>query len=201
MHEYKMIQKALYVLQASEDTPKEVKKMIANTNKTYTPYRKHIIVTAVMAAILALSLTAYAYGNVILAQIASWNGNSLIERYVDENGNLTHGVSYGAGDIKLPTELRDGRLYFIVNDVDIDITDIVISGQPFNWDYTDSDGNIHYFIVGGEIDNIGFAEYIKDADNDWLGGYSHNIITPDMETPEDHPMWYQVGRENIDCPW
>jgi len=201
MNEHERIQKSLSCLQASDNTLEEVKEMINKTNYNHTHHRKFAIVAAVVAVVLALSVTAYALGSVIISQVSSWNGNTLIEHVINEDGEVECHVSYSADDVADATELRDGRLYFIINGEDIDITDTVSAGQPFNYDYADEQGNIHYFIIGGAIDNVGYAEYIKGADGKWLGGYSHNIITPDMETPEDHPMWYQVGRANINCPW
>lgn len=201
MNEKELIKRALSSLHASDNTLEEVQKMVSKREHTRIPCRKFVIVTAVVAVVLALSLTAYAYGSVIISQVTSWNGKGLIEHVLNENGETECHASYSADDVADATELRDGRLYFIVNGENIDITDIISAGQPFNYDYTDADGNIHYFIVGGAIDNIGYAEVIKAPDGDWLGGYSHNIITPDMETPEEHPMWYQIGRENIGCPW
>jgi len=200
MNEKELMKRALAPLHASEDTLKEVQIMMEKRNHSTAPRRKYILTAAVVAVALALSITAYAVGSVILSEVRSWNNRTLIEHVLNENGEEECHVTYSADDVAPVTKLRDGRLYFIVNDENIDITDTISEDTPFHYDYTDPDGNIHYFIVGGTIDHVGYSEIIKAADGNWLGGYATNLEQPGDTQPAS-PAWYELGKENISCPW
>ena len=74
-----------------------------------------------------------------------------------------------------PAELRDGRLIFLVNGEERDITGEVSETECFHYEYTDAEGSVHYWLVGlnsPELEGFGYAEFIRDTGGDWLGGYS-----------------------------
>lgn len=61
-----------------------------------------------------------------------------------------------------PAEVRDGRLWFIADGQEIDITDLVDENTPYIYARTDVDsGERGYIIVGGTPENFGFAEYTQ----------------------------------------
>ena len=102
-----------------------------------------------------------------------------------------------------PVQIENGKLFFIVNDEHIDITNSVSESEPYVYDYTDNEGYIHYWIIGLnglELEHYGYGEYIKDSDNAWIAGYSARTdLDPDKEGPE----WLSRGKQMIggDCPW
>ena len=94
-------------------------------------------------------------------------------------------------------------MYFVVNDEHIDITGQISEIEPFTYDYQDEQGNTHYWIVGlnddEHLNNFGYAEFIRSADGEWMGGYSARTnIGPDGEPEQD---WFRNGKKAINAPW
>lgn len=73
-------------------------------------------------------------------------------------------------------EVRDGRLYFIANGEEIDITDQCSYDTVFLYTYQDQAGFTHYLGVGGTPEHWGYSEVIRDLNqidnisNGWAGG-------------------------------
>ncbi|MBR1817071.1 MAG: hypothetical protein IJ763_10325 [Lachnospiraceae bacterium] len=64
--------------------------------------------------------------------------------------------------------VENGRLYFIFNDIKQDITDECSEDKYFKYEYTDEDSYRHAIIIGGTVDNPGWAEYIFDKDGNYV---------------------------------
>ena len=102
-----------------------------------------------------------------------------------------------------PVAMENEKLYFIVNDEHIDITDSVSESEPYVYDYVDKDGYTHYWIIGlngPEPGHYGYGEYIKDSGDTWIAGYTARI---DLDPEKELPEWLQKGKQIIggDCPW
>ena len=153
---------------------KELTKMkLEKTETQYKPrltVRKRILTLALAAALmLSLGIAAYSAG----PSIFGWGGNMEIRAEKTEGG--VHGTVYvHTDDLTEPVSLENGRMYFIVNDEQIDITDQVSETEPYIYRYTDEEGVLHYWIIGKngpELENYGYAEYLSPSESDWTAGY------------------------------
>lgn len=153
--------KAFSVLHASTQTDWEVlmEQKMKNHGKTVT---KRVILAAV---ICLMTVTASADS---VRQLFGWGGNMEIDDYGS-------GVEFRVNTDELtePVEIRDGRMYFVVNGENMDITDQVSQTEAFTYQYVDEQGITHDWVVGlngAELENYGYAEYLKT--DVWQGGYS-----------------------------
>ena len=154
-------------------------------------------VTAAAALILvfALSATAFAYGQ----RFYSFMSGGSVQDITDENGQVI-GVQ-GSVDPDLavpPVELRDdGRLYLTANGENADITGLCSDETPYIYECTGSDGLRDTFIIGGEPDAVGWAEFIWDEDGLPTAG------TSQFATPEgrDGAPWFDAAMEQLNLPW
>lgn len=101
-------------------------------------------------------------------------------------------------------EVRDGRLYFIANGENIDITDQCSMDTAFVYITEDNLGYIHYLCVGGTPENWGEEEYIwnpalGDRHDAWKGASGYN--TWNYETDESRWNWVYDAREKCGFPF
>ncbi len=144
--------------------------------QTETPYKprhaagKRILTLALAAALLlSLGLAAYSAGQAI----RGWGGNVEVRAEETEGGAETI-VYVHTDDLTEPVSFENGRMYFIVNDEHIDITDQVSETQPYLYQFTDEEGVLHDWIIGKngpELEHYGYAEYLHPADGTWTRGY------------------------------
>lgn len=84
----------------------------------------------------------------------------------------------GNGYTGIPAEVRDGRLYFIENGEDIDITDLCSMDTAFIYTMQDKLGNVVHIVVGGRPDKWGYMDYERDCNipglDTWIGGSGRN---------------------------
>lgn len=118
---------------------------------------------------------------------------------IDINAN---GEAISTGD---PAEVRDGRLYFIANGEDIDITDLCSMDTAFIYVMQDRTGTLHYIFVGGRPDNWGYGSIMKKPGNlrnpegEWIGGGGHNHCG--RESNWEPYGWYLDAKEKIGHPF
>ena len=174
MSNRELYKQAFSPLHASENISLEVK---MEKRKRFVPTRRILTVSACLVLILSLGICAYATGAV--KEIFGWGKNYKMEFGVDENGQKYSEAVLYTDHLTEPVEIRDGRMIFIVNDEEIDITGQVSLTEAYQYEFTDDDGNTHLFLVGlldaGDINHYGYAEYIKDPDGNWAGGYDARI--------------------------
>ena len=131
--------------------------------------KRRIITFALAAALmLALGMTAYA-GRTLFG----WGGNMEIQA-TKTDGGVEAAVYVHTENLTEPVSFEDGRMYFVVNDEHTDITDLVSETEPYIYQYTDEEGNVHYWIIGKngpELEHYGFAEYLQPHEGDWTAGY------------------------------
>lgn len=98
--------------------------------------------------------------------------------------------------------MKTGKCFFIVNDEKIDITDRVSEKEYYQYEYADSAGYMHVWLVGllsSDYRNYGYAEYIKDSDGNWQSGYSARINTEaDGSTSAE---WLNTAKKELNIPW
>lgn len=187
--------RAFSVLEASRDFDMEV---IMKSKRTHTSYKKAVTLALAAALILALGISAYAVGGETIKRILGWGGNLVINQGAAEDGEVGS-ASVSLSALAQPVEISEGRMYFIVNDERIDITEQISAEKPFHYSYEDSEGYTHHWFIGlnsEELENYGFAEFIRDSNGDWKGGYGHNHRVDDGEA-----QWFILGKEDLKVPW
>lgn len=184
---YKM---AFSVLHASTQTDWEAL-MEQGTKKKYGKTTVRLILIA--AAICLMTVTVSADS---VRQLFGWGGNMEIAQYDDSAEVLVH-----TDEMTEPVEIRDGRMYFIVNGENVDITDQVSKTKAFTYQYVDEQGVTHDLLVGligEELEDYAYAEYLRSG-TVWQGGYSARVnINPDGTT---EAQWLEIWKEENNCPW
>lgn len=191
---------AFSVLHASENITLEEN---MNTEKTFRPSRKLVPVCVCAALMLALGVVAYAYGGeMIRSRIFGWGNNFEITQGIDENGENTKVSVLYTDNLTDPVVFSKGKMFFVVNGENIDITHQVSQSEAFRYAYTDDEGNTHYWLIGlnsDEMGNYGYAEYIKDSAGEWAGGYSARVNQEaDGRTSA---QWLEIAKSDLEIPW
>ena len=187
--------RAFSVLETSRDFDMEV---ILKSERKHMSYKKAVTLALAALLILALCASAYAVGGEALGRILDWGGNLVINQGAAEDGEIIS-ASLSLSDSTEPVEIDRGRMYFVVNGERIDITDKVSTEKPFHYSYEDSEGYTHHWFIGlnsDDLESYGFAEFIKDSNGDWKGGYGHNHRVDDGEA-----RWFILGKEDLKVPW
>lgn len=176
-------------LHAAPDTLDEVLKK--RVQKQPRAYSKRVVAVAI-AACLLLTFGVTAYASCLLSRVFGWGGNSEVSFEPDENGN-TYEEVWVNEEISEPVEFENGRMFFVVNNQHIDITDSVSTTKAFTYKYVDSDGYNHLWIVGLNDDDIksyGFSEYYESPYGEGLGGFG---VRADADGMLTNPAWLDDG--------
>ena len=193
-----LYQKTFETVRLSEARANAIRAQLAAAGKTEViPMKKHIslrrplVLAAILALVFALSITAFAYG---IRQFSLMTGGS-IQRGVDENGD--HYVEGTLGTETEPIVFREGRVWLTVNGENRDITGEFSYTEPFIYDCIGPDGLRHAFIIGGEADAVGWAEFLWDETGFPAGGGAH------LSSPEgtDDAPWFRAGKDILGLPW
>ena len=102
---------------------------------------------------------------------------------------------------------QEGRVYFLANMENRDITDLFSQEKPFVYVY-EKDGITHYIAIGGNfdpatgLDSIGYSEWLRRTDpngnDDWLGGSGAGQYDPETD---DYALWYARAIVEMKIPW
>ena len=181
--------KAFSVLHASDFTNWEA----IMEQKAKKKHGKTAMKLVLLAAVVCLMTVTASADSV--RQLFGWGGNMRIDQYED-------GAEVRIFTEKLtePVEIRDGRMYFIVNGEDMDITDQVSQTKAFTYSYEDAQGVTHIWVLGlngEELEHYGYAEYLKT--DTWQGGYSARVNSNADGTTE--AQWLGIWKAENDCPW
>lgn len=182
--------KAFSVLHASETTDWEAL-MQQKSKKNYGKTTLKLLLLAAVISLLTITVSADS-----VRQLFGWGGNMRIDQYEDGAE-----VRVYTENLTEPVEIRDGRMYFIVNGENIDITDQVSQTKAFTYQYVDNQGITHDWVVGlngEELEHYGYAEYLRSGDV-WQGGYSARVNSNADGTTE--AKWLESWKTENDCPW
>jgi len=160
------------------------------------PGRRLVILAAALVLMLAIGLTAYAAGT----SLFGWKDNFEVRYTKTEGGMLAQPILH-TESLTEPVRFEDERMIFIVNDESIDITDLVSESRAFHYSYTDEGGIVHEWLVGKngpELTNYGFAEYLRNVEEDWVVGYSART---NLDKDGKGPDWLQNGKRELNIPW
>lgn len=114
------------------------------------PRFKLPLVAAAIAATAALA--GFAYGEKIFPML----GGGKIMQYINEYGEDV--VSVDTGFEVDPVVIVDNHVYFALDGSYTDITDQCSETTCYRYENDDPDGTHHIILVGGSIDQIGWAE-------------------------------------------
>ncbi|MBD5541131.1 MAG: hypothetical protein HDR00_08035 [Lachnospiraceae bacterium] len=155
---------------------------------------------AAAAIVMALLLTdgvVYAYtGNGLISRIIAFNG-TIFTKTVNEEGTMTSEAELNLEEATAPAEYIDGRLYLTVNGENLDITDAISDTTAYNYVYADADSITHYIIIGGKPESFGYAEFLRDADEEWIGG---SFVGGEVGGTIN-PDWLQNAKKELNIPW
>lgn len=136
--------------------------------------RKLMIVAALVAALLLVGFTfAPMIIEMISGRTVEW----------DENHLFTSGIADSI------VEVQDGHVYFTLDNSDI--TEYCSETTYFRYDYTDEQGISHVFLIGGELDTIGWTEILFLENGKRL---SHSNYMTENDNP---PVWYVKGNAEV----
>lgn len=170
--------------------------------KKSRPVGRAVAVCACAVMIFALAVTAYAHGEQVLKRILGWGNNMEVTVGIDEQGEEFSQVAVHTDHLTDPVVLQDGKMLFVVNGERLDITDWVSQVKSFRYEYLDKEGNTHLWLVGlnsEDLENFGYAEYIKGADGAWAAGYSARVnIEADGKT---NAQWLEISKKELNIPW
>lgn len=169
-------------------------KMKRETNRTRPILRRSGTMLAAIVMICALTISAFAYGGTRIYQMLTGGSFEMGE---NEQGSYVCGELDTANLIP-PVELReDGRLYLTINGENKDITEECSYTEPYIYEFVAEDGLRHAFIIGGDLDAIGWGEFIFDENNMPTGG-TMSFGTPDGS---DDAPWFAAGKQELGLPW
>ena len=181
--------KAFSALHASETTDWEAI-MEQNTKMRYGKTAIRLILVTAVVCLMIVTASADS-----VRQLFGWGGNMEITQYDDGAEVRIH-----TEKLTEPVEIRDGRMYFIVNGENIDITDQASRTKAFTYQYEDEQGITHNWVVGlngDDLESYGYAEYLKT--DTWQGGYSARVnINADGTT---EAQWLEIWKAENNCPW
>ncbi len=131
-------------------------------------------VIAAVAAAACLGLVAWTWGERIY-QMASGGQVTIGEGY----GSVTMSDGKGEEGEPLVVSLEAGRLWFVAGGERTDITDLVDEDTPYVHTYTDGEGVLHYFLVGGTPEDYGWFEGLKAPDGSGGGAGVLSSVVPE----------------------
>ncbi|MBQ7708126.1 MAG: hypothetical protein IJT72_10155 [Lachnospiraceae bacterium] len=100
-------------------------------------------------------------------------------------------IKYDDANARDYYSVENGRLYFVFNDIKQDITDECSEDDYFKYEYTDEDSYRHVIIVGGTVDNPGWAEFMFDKDGNYIFN-NMSIKCSDSEDSEEISATYNI---------
>jgi len=175
----------------------DMKRTEAKRNYGFHPSKGLVAACLCACLLLGTGVTAWCCRDSLRAVITGWRGNATV--ITGENGEGA--VILDTDSVSAPVIFEDGRLFDLTGGEPADITAQVSQSEPYITSQTDEDGNTHYFIVGlnsEDPSDYGFAEYIRDADGQWAGGYS---VGTALDENGAAPVWLTAGMKALQLPW
>ena len=182
------------------------------TNKRRMPSAGKIVLAAALAVGCVLSIAAGLPGQVY--NFMSGGSVHIMPTGADGSIGGAEAVFRGIED-NAPIVLEDGKLWFVNGEERTDLSGLIDADTPYIYEHTDpATGNKGYVIVGGTVENFGWAELFQANDGSGsLQGlnYADDYLTIDgvrqpsyqfspelVEKLNDDPS-YELHRDNY--PW
>ena len=106
--------------------------------------RRFAAVCACMIMMLAGGYGVYAISGHVVREVWGWGNNMQYTEITDsETGETEKQVKVMTESLTDPVEIRNDRLYFIVNGENIDITGMISETKAYEYEYIDEEGCTH----------------------------------------------------------
>lgn len=94
-------------------------------------------------------------------------------------------------------EVEGGRLYLVIGDEKIDVTDQCREDAYYRYEVTNDDGGRSILFVGGTVENPGWIELVFDAEGNYV--FNQMKVTPDADGQA--PAWVNraMHAEGVPC--
>lgn len=180
----------------SVSSPEAIKGRVLATakvpaDKKRMPRRKKLLLSAALAAMMALLLGA----GLPFIQHQLVSGELFFQQNAD-GSKITGLVHYGPPLV----ELEDGRLFFNQDEgLRVDVTDLISDEAPYIFDGSDPDsGKTYYIIAGGTPEYYGYLEWIVAPNPFDYGDYPQPSAAFDENGPRLTTSYAFTGvsREN-----
>ena len=173
----------------------------AKTKRKMKPLFKGIIAAAA-AVVLAGTATAATVATVAIKGGFTSTTGTNISYSTDENGDSYISISDSYKDFKVPIELTgDGRLIFVADGQNKDVTDIIDEKTPYIYAFTEADGSDSYMIVGGTPEDYGWVQLIYMDGIGWEANGGNATIRENWCTPlpdsDKYKAWYLAAAYDI----
>jgi hypothetical protein len=154
------------------------------------PRSKKRLISIIIAATITLTLltiVGFAYGSRIIELL----GGGRIESGKTSDGDDY--ISISTNFKSNPVEVKDGRVYFVLDNSNTDITSYCTESTFFMYEQVGDNGYRHVIIVGGTPDRLGWGEFIWDDKGNAVGSNATFYEDADGE----HPEWLKRAEESL----
>jgi len=148
----------------SDQKKEEIMDMLENkeTKKRRMPKAGTLVLAAALAVGCVLSIAAGLPGQVY--NFLSGGSVNIMPAGADGSIGGAEAV-FGSAEDNPPIALGDGKLWFVNGEERTDLTGLIDEDTPYIYEHTDpATGNKGYVIVGGTVDNFGWAEFFQADD-------------------------------------
>lgn len=171
-----------------------------NNMKSWSILKK-IAVACMIAVIGMTSVTTVSFaseGKFFNYLYTFFSGSGITTEYDDQTGEVKSTIEMNATE-NPPVKLDGGKLNFIVNGVETDITKQISNRVPYIGEYVDEQNVVHKFIIGGEPKEqcYGYEENLFDVDGTFIGASGYFGSKVDCISSDDEPEWLVLGRNKI----
>lgn len=186
------IKKTFDTIKLSDESDAEIKalltaKLYENENKnemenlTMIKPKKYRLL--LIATILSLGLVGFTFGTQAIKLLTGVN--------YERGKNFT---SIEMGYENEPFEIREDKVFFVLNEENIDITNQISEDDYYKYEYTDENGYKQIVIIGGSIEDVGFNIYLFDNNGISLASSGqYNPIDDNMTAP----IWIQKADREL----
>lgn len=185
------------------DTEMRIRAAMGRRQPAKPRWKPAVTAAAVLAMLLLISPQARAAVEGWVMKYVFPGSDLTIYQQTDPQGNVTGIMATVDTEAPAFAQVVDGRLYFLGNGENLDITDEIAEDAPFFYTYVDNYGLTHAMAVGysGSIENYGIYEFIwedVDGQRDWVTGSGRNFLS--SETEARYP-WVDLVWQELNVPW
>ena len=185
------------------DTEMRIRAAMGKRQPAKPRWKPAVTAAAVLAMLLLISPQARAAVEGWVMKYVFPGSDLTIYQQTDPQGNVTGIMATVDTEAPAFAQVVDGRLYFLGNGENLDITDEIAEDAPFFYTYVDNYGLTHAMAVGysGSIENYGIYEFIwedVDGQRDWVTGSGRNFLS--SETEARYP-WVDLVWQELNVPW
>ena len=164
-------------------------------NKNAIWIRSSLAVAGLIAVLFIIPATRTEIVNAAsrIISVFTANGQEItVEQLPNESVVVVNEV-----DEKGYARVENDRLYLVVGDVKIDVTDQCSETEYYRYEIVNNDGSRNVIIIGGTINNPGWVEIIFDSS----GNYVTNHMCITGYDPQTNPcIWQEQAMHNEGVP-